>query len=52
MPVFRFDRTLDMARESKAFPNPEGGLVSGQVPDAEEHESRSANPKNVQVTHG
>ena len=41
-----------MARELKAFLNPEGGIASGQVPDAGEHESRSKDSKNVQVTHG
>jgi hypothetical protein len=52
LPVFRFDRTPGITRNLQAFLNPEGGITRGVVPDVEQHEVRSEDPKNVQATHG
>ncbi len=47
MPVFGFDRTFGLARNLKAFLNPEGGIARGEVPDAEEHEGQAEDPRNA-----
>jgi hypothetical protein len=46
LPVFRFNKVFDIARNVKAFLNSRGGITRGTTrPNAEQHEDRAENPK-------
>jgi hypothetical protein len=48
LPIFRFDKASDIARNVKAFLNQEGVGTSGGVLDVERREAQAVNPKHVQ----
>ncbi len=47
MPIFRFNKAFDIARDVKALLNPQGGITCDAAPDAEQHEDQAKNPKNA-----
>ena len=49
MPVFRFNKAFDLARDVKAFLNPKSGITRGTTgPNVEQHEDRAENLKKAQ----
>jgi hypothetical protein len=47
LPIFRFDKASDIARNIRAFLNPEGGNTSGGVLDVERHADQAQNPRRT-----
>ena len=47
MPVFRFNKALDMVRNAKAFLNLKSGITRGAAPQAERREDRAGDPERV-----
>jgi hypothetical protein len=45
LPIFRSDKSPDVARKLKLFLNPEDAVPRGAIPDAERHDNKVGNPK-------
>ncbi len=53
MPIYRFDKVLDLARNVKAFLNVEAGITRGALPDAKNEKGGTAdNPNSNQAKDG